>query len=100
MVFIVKMTNKTNTFQTNEEAYVSSVAAKVFAKRLKEPQRDDESRRMRWERVAREIANELRKEGYKNTTAWEMYEGDGKFSIEVLINEFKDGNLLLKLSMK
>lgn len=83
---------------------MSSVAAKVFAKRLKETQRDDESGRMRWGRVAREIANELRNEGYKNTTAWEMYEGDGEFSIEVLIKEFKVkkeiGNLRIRLSLK
>ena len=101
MLFITKMTNKNKTFQSNEEARVSCVAAKVFAKRLNEPQRDDESSRMWFGRIAREIANELRNEGYENTTAWEVYEGDGIFSIEVLIKEFKvkGDNLRLRLSM-
>ena len=101
MLFITKMTNKNKTFQSNEEARVSCVAAKVFAKRLNEPQRDDESSRMWFGRIAREIANELRNEGYKNTTAWEVFEGEGKFSVEVLIKDYKfkgeTGNLRLRL---
>jgi hypothetical protein len=98
MLFIAKMTKITDHID-GTYVILSSTAAKILVKQMKEPQRDDESRRMRYERIAGAIALGLQDAGYKNTTAWSVYEGDGEFSIDVLV-EIKEGKFRLNLKLK
>jgi hypothetical protein len=103
MVFIAKMTTKTlnhdNTDLSSVEMDFTAIASEILVKRAKEPQRGDESRRMRWGRIAREIGNELRNNGYDVVNAWEVFEGEGKFSIDVLLTTTK-GECLFSLKPK
>lgn len=49
---------------------------------------ENESNRMKHERIAQLIAAEMRVRGLKNVDAWAVYEGDKKFSYALRTGKF------------